>query len=112
LVLIKQAYPLQGGLENEEDMSMSHNQNVGQNYSIQSANRFFKKKVQVFGNGSNNQNLINEEIKSKLNSWGVCYNQVQNILSSRMASKNIKVKRYQTNNFALSLHGYETWSLY
>jgi hypothetical protein len=36
-----------------------------------------------------NQNLIQEEIKRRLNSGNACYHSVQNLLSSRLLSKNI-----------------------
>jgi hypothetical protein len=38
------------------------------------------------------QNLIDKEIKSRLNSDNACYRSVQNILSSRLLSKSIKIK--------------------
>ena len=37
-----------------------------------------------------NQNSIQEEIKSRLNSGNVCYHLVQNLLSSSLLSKNLK----------------------
>jgi hypothetical protein len=40
------------------------------------------------------QNSIQEEIKSKLESGNVCYHSVQNLLSSRLLSKNLKIKIY------------------
>jgi hypothetical protein len=36
-----------------------------------------------------NQNLIQEEIKRRLNSGNACYHSVQNLLSSRLLSKNM-----------------------
>ena len=39
-----------------------------------------------------NQNSIQEEIKSKLSSEKACYHSVQNLLSSSLQSKNIKIK--------------------
>jgi hypothetical protein len=39
-----------------------------------------------------NQDYIHEEIKSKLNSGNACYHAVQNILSSHLLSKNVKIK--------------------
>jgi hypothetical protein len=39
-----------------------------------------------------NQNGIHDEIKSRLNSGNACYYSVQNLLSSRLISKNIKIK--------------------
>jgi len=39
-----------------------------------------------------NQNSIPEEIKIRLRSGNACYNSVQNLLSSRLLSKNLKIK--------------------
>ena len=38
-----------------------------------------------------NQNSIEEEIKSTLRSGNACYHSVQNLLSSRLLSKNLKI---------------------
>jgi hypothetical protein len=43
-----------------------------------------------------NQNLIQEEIKRRLNFGNACYHVVQNLLSSRLLSKNIKIRIYKT----------------
>jgi hypothetical protein len=40
-----------------------------------------------------------------------CYHSVQNILSSRLLSKNIKVKIYKIIILPVVLYGCETWSL-
>ena len=40
-----------------------------------------------------NQNSIQEEIKNKLKSGGACYHSVQNLLSSSLLYKNIKIYR-------------------
>jgi hypothetical protein len=42
------------------------------------------------------QNLIQEEIKRRLNSGNACYHSVQKILSSRLLSKHLKIKIYKT----------------
>jgi hypothetical protein len=55
--------------------------------------------------------LIQEEIERRLNSGNACYYSVQNLLSSRLLSKNVKVKRYKTIILPVFLYGYETWSL-
>jgi hypothetical protein len=39
-----------------------------------------------------NQNLIQEEIKRSLNSNNACYHSAQKLLSSRLLSKNIKIR--------------------
>ena len=43
-----------------------------------------------------NQNAIQEEIKSRLRSGNACCHSVQNLLSSRLLSKNFKIKIYRT----------------
>ena len=58
-----------------------------------------------------NQNSIQEEIKSRLKSGNVCYNSVQNLLSSSLLSKNLKIKIYRTIILPVVLYGCETWSL-
>jgi hypothetical protein len=58
-----------------------------------------------------NQNLIQEEIKRRLNSGNACYHSVQNLLSSRLLSENIKVRIYKTMIFPVVLYGCETWPL-
>jgi hypothetical protein len=54
---------------------------------------------------------IHNEIKSRLNSGNACYYSVQNLLSSRLISKNLKIKIYKTLIFPVVLYGCETWSL-
>jgi hypothetical protein len=57
-----------------------------------------------------NQNLIQEEIKKVLNSGNACYYLEQNHLSSRLLSKNIKIKIYKIIVLLVVLYGCETWS--
>ena len=52
-----------------------------------------------------------EEIKCRLRSGNACYHSVQNLLSSRLLSKNLKIKIYRTVILPVVLYGYETWSL-
>jgi hypothetical protein len=58
-----------------------------------------------------NQNLIQGEIKRRLNSGNACYHSVQNLLFSRLLSKNLKIRIYQTIILPVVLYGCETWSL-
>jgi len=50
------------------------------------------------------------EIKSRLRSGNACYHSVQNLLFSRLLSKNLKVM-IENYTFACFLYGCETWSL-
>jgi hypothetical protein len=47
-----------------------------------------------------NQNLIQKEIKWRLNSGNACYHSVQNLLSARLLSRNVKDQNIQDDNFA------------
>jgi hypothetical protein len=58
-----------------------------------------------------NQNDIHDEIKSRLNSGNACYHSAQSLLSSRLISKNLKIKIYKTVILPVVLYGCETWSL-
>ena len=54
-----------------------------------------------------NQNSIAEEIKSRLRSGNACYHSVQNLLPSRLLSKNLKIKIYRTIILPVVLYGCE-----
>jgi hypothetical protein len=59
-----------------------------------------------------NQNSIQVEIKKRLKSGNACYHSVQNLLSSSLLSKNLKIKKtYSTIILLVLLYGCETWSL-
>jgi hypothetical protein len=55
--------------------------------------------------------LIQKEIKGRLNSGNACYQSVQTLLSSRLLSKNLKIRIYKTIILPVVLYGCETWSL-
>jgi hypothetical protein len=55
--------------------------------------------------------IIQEEIKRRLNSGNACYHSVQNLLSSRLLCKNIKIIIHKTIILPVVLYGCETWSL-
>jgi hypothetical protein len=58
-----------------------------------------------------NKNLIQEEIKRRLNSGSACNHSVWILLSSRLLSKNVRVITYKTRILPLVLYGCKTWSL-
>jgi len=63
------------------------------------------------GTNLTHQNSISEEIKSRLRSGNACYHSVQNLLSSRLLSKNLKIKIYRTIILPVVLYGRVNWSL-
>jgi hypothetical protein len=54
--------------------------------------------------------FVNEEIRSRLNSGNACYHAVQNLLSSRLLSRNVKIKIYITIILPVVVYGCETLS--
>jgi len=54
------------------------------------------------------QNSIQEEIKSRLKSGNAGYHSVQNLLSSSLLYKNIKIKIYKTIVLPVVVYGCET----
>ena len=94
-------------------MVMSRDQNAGRIYSARTDNSTFER-VEEFkhlGTTLTNQNFIPEEIKSRLRSGNACYHSVQNLLSSRLLSKNLKIKIYRIIILPVILYGCETRSL-
>jgi hypothetical protein len=86
---------------------VSHDQNADQNWDIKLRNRSFENVSQFkyWGMTVINQNLIQEEIKRRLNSGNACYYSVQNLLSSHLLSKNVMVRIYKTIILPVILYG-------
>jgi hypothetical protein len=104
---------LEINVEKTKYMMVSRHQNVGRNRNLKIANRSFGNVFQFryLGTTVTNQNLIQEEIKRRLKSGNACYHSVQNLLSSRLLSKNLKIRIYKTIILPVVLYGCETWSL-
>jgi len=94
-------------------MVMYRDQNAGRIHSVRIYNSTFERveEFKYLGTTLTNQNYIPEEIKSRLMSGNPCYHSVQNLLSSRLLSKNLKIKIYKAIIFPVVLYGCETWSL-
>jgi hypothetical protein len=65
-------------------MLLSRHQNTGQNHDIKTENRLFENVTQFiyFGTTVTNQNLIQEELKRRLNCGNAHYHSVPNLLFS------------------------------
>ena len=94
-------------------MIMSQDQNAGWSHNIKSDNTYSERMEQFryLGTTLMYQNSIQEEIKSRLKSENACYHSVQNLLSSSLLSKNLKIKIYRTIILPVVLYGCEMWSL-
>jgi hypothetical protein len=80
---------------------------AGQRHGIKIVNRSFEgvMKFKYLGTKLTDQNCVQEEIKSRLNSGNACYHSVQSLLSSRLLSRNVKVKIYKTLILPVVLYG-------
>ena len=105
------------GLEVSADktkcMVMSRDQNSGRIHSVRMDNSAFERveEFKYVGTTLTNENAIEEEIKSRMRAGNVCYYSVQNLLSSRLLSKNLNIKIHRTIILPVVLYGCETWSL-
>jgi hypothetical protein len=81
-------------MEKAKYMLLSCHWNAGQNKDIKKANRPFENVSQFryLGTTVTNQNFIQEEFKRRLNSGNACYHSVQNLSSSCLLSKNVKIR--------------------
>jgi hypothetical protein len=58
-----------------------------------------------------NQNLIQEEIKRRLNSGNACYHSFQKFLSTHLQFKKLKIRIYRSIILCVVLYRHETLSL-
>jgi hypothetical protein len=90
-------------------LSRCHKSGQGQSIKIGNRSSESVAKFKYLGTTLTDQSCIHEEIKSRLNSGNACYHSVQRILSSRLLSRNVKVKIYKTIILSVVLYGCETW---
>jgi hypothetical protein len=65
--------------------------------------------VRYLGTTITNQNLVQENIKIRLNSDNACYHLARKLLSSRLLSKILIIRIYKTIILPVVLYGCETW---
>jgi len=77
---------------------MSRDQNTGRSNTIKLGNKSFERMEQsrYLETTLNNQNFIHEEIMSRIKSGNAFYLSVQNLMSSNLLFKHVKIKIYGT----------------
>ena len=113
LVFASKEIGLEVNAEKTNYMVMSRDQNTGRSGSMKIDNISFERVEQFKYLGTNltYQNSIQEEIKSRLKTGNACYHSVQNLVSSSLLSKTLKIEIYRTLILPVVLYGCETWSL-
>jgi hypothetical protein len=96
--------------EKTKYMLMLRYQKAGQQLSIKIPNRSLEV-VAKFKYLGTTLYFMHEENKSRLNSENSCCHSVQNLLYSRLLSRNVKVKIHETIILPVVLYGCEAWSL-
>ena len=101
---------LEVGADKTKYMVMSRDQNAGRIHSVRMDNSTFERveEFKYLGTTLTHQNANQEEIKNGLRSGNACYQSVQNRLSSRLLSKNLKIKIYRTIILPVVLYGCQT----
>jgi hypothetical protein len=97
---------------NTKYMLLSHHQKAGQIRYIKIASTSFENVAQCkcLLTTALNQSFIQDEILEGWNSGNAYYRSIQNLLFSRVVSKNVKMKIYTTLILSVVLYGCETWS--
>jgi hypothetical protein len=102
------------GLEVNADKTkyvvMSRDRNAGRGHSVKIDNSSIERveEFKYLGTKLTDQNYIQEEIKSRLKLANACCHSVQNLLYSKLLSKNLKIKIYRTIILLVVLYGCET----
>jgi hypothetical protein len=93
LVVAAKEIGLEVNADKTKYMVMSRDQNAGRTHSMKIDNGSFERvdEFKYLGTTFTNQNSIQKEIKSRLKSGNACCHSVQNLLSSRLLSKNLKI---------------------
>ncbi|KAJ4445713.1 hypothetical protein ANN_12398 [Periplaneta americana] len=113
LLEASKAIGLEVNPEKTKYMIMSRDQNIVRNGNIKIKDLSFEEveKFKYLGATVTNINDTREEIKRTINMGNACYYSIENLLSSSLLSKNLKVRIYKTVILPVLLYGCETWTL-
>jgi hypothetical protein len=86
---------------------MSRDRNAGRDDSVKTDNSSIERveDFKYLGTTLTDQNSVQEEIRSRLKLGDACYHSMQNLLSFRLLSKNLKIKVYRTIILPVVLYG-------
>ncbi|KAJ4437772.1 hypothetical protein ANN_13710 [Periplaneta americana] len=103
---------LEVNLEKTKYMIMSRDQNIPLNGNIKIGNLSFEdvEKFKYLGATVTTINDTREEIQLRINMGNACYYSVEKLFSSRLLSKNLKVRIYKAVILPVVLYGCETWT--
>ena len=89
---------LEVNVDKTKYMVMSRDQNAGRSHCINNDNSSFERmeEFKYLGTTLTNQNSIQQEIKNRLHSGKACHHSMQNLLSSSLLSKILKINIYRT----------------
>jgi hypothetical protein len=98
LVAATKEIGLEANTDKTKYMVMSRDRNAGRSHGVKTDNSSIARveELKYLGATLSDQNSIQEEIKSRLKLGNDCYHSVQNLLSSRLLSRNLKIKIYRT----------------
>jgi len=98
LVLAGRKIGLEVNADKNKYIVMSRDQNAGRSHNIKIDNIAFEmvEEFKYLGTNLTNQNSVQKEIKSGLNSGNACYHSMQNLLSSSLLPKYLKIEIYRT----------------
>ena len=111
LVVATKEIGLAVNVDKTKYMVMSREQTAGLSHTVKVDNSSVERveEFKYLGTTLTNQNSIQKEINSRLKLGNACYHSVQNLLSSSLLSKNLKIKICRTIILPVVLYGCETW---
>ena len=92
--MVSKEFGLEVNVHKTKYIVMPRDQNAERSHNMKTDSSSFDmvEELKYLGTNLTNKNFVQEEIKSRLKSENGCYHSVQNILSSSLLSKNLKIR--------------------